>query len=57
MEGEHLKLVKSADANYMRTLENAIRVGEPVLLEVLASCLWISVSVAVLFIHKFLTVN
>ncbi|EDV29505.1 uncharacterized protein TRIADDRAFT_51924 [Trichoplax adhaerens] len=33
MEGERLKLVKSTDVNYMRTLENAIRVGEPVLLE------------------------
>lgn len=38
MEGERLKLVKSTDANYMRTLENAIRVGEPVLLEVHSSC-------------------
>ncbi len=33
MEGSKLKRVKASDANYMRTMERAIRVGEPALLE------------------------
>ena len=34
MEAEHkLKIIKLSDPNYMRTLENAIKVGVPVLLE------------------------
>ena len=28
-----LKIIKLTDANYLRTLENAIRIGTPVLLE------------------------
>lgn len=28
-----LKIIKLSDANYLRTLENAIRIGTPVLLE------------------------
>ena len=34
MEGVKLKVVHAADPNYMRTMERAIRVGEPVLLQV-----------------------
>ena len=34
MEGRNgLKVIKLTDANYLRTLENAIRIGTPVLLE------------------------
>eukprot|EP00058_Branchiostoma_floridae_P021107 XP_002606597.1 hypothetical protein BRAFLDRAFT_120109 [Branchiostoma floridae] len=33
MEGERLKTLQAADPNYLKILENAIRVGEPVLLE------------------------
>eukprot|EP00983_Pelagomonas_calceolata_P101891 1158747-Pelagomonas_calceolata.AAC.4 len=29
-----LRVIKLSDANFLRTLENAIRVGSPVLLEV-----------------------
>ena len=32
MEGSVLKTVQASDPNYMRTMERAIRVGEPVLL-------------------------
>lgn len=34
MEGSQLKRESASDPNFMRTLERAIRVGEPVLLEV-----------------------
>ena len=34
MEGNRLKVIQAADPNYMRTLERAIRMGEPVLLQV-----------------------
>ena len=34
MEGTKLKVVQAADPNYMRTMERAIRVGDPVLLQV-----------------------
>ncbi|XP_023930267.1 dynein heavy chain 6, axonemal [Lingula anatina] len=33
MEGTKLKIVQASDPNYMRTMERAIRVGEPVLLQ------------------------
>lgn len=34
MEGRNgLKVIKLTDPNYLRTLENAIRIGTPVLLE------------------------
>ena len=34
MEGSKgLKVIKLSDPNYLRTLENAIRIGTPVLLE------------------------
>ena len=34
MEGRNgLKKIKLSDPNYLRTLENAIRIGTPVLLE------------------------
>ncbi|XP_070577565.1 LOW QUALITY PROTEIN: dynein axonemal heavy chain 6-like [Ptychodera flava] len=33
MEGDELKVVQADDPNYMRTMERAIRVGEPVLLQ------------------------
>ena len=33
MEGTKLKVVQAADPNYLRTMERAIRVGEPVLLQ------------------------
>ena len=34
MEGRNgLKIIKLTDPNYLRTLENAIRIGTPVLLE------------------------
>ena len=33
MEGSKLKMVQAGDPNYMRTMERAIRVGEPVLLQ------------------------
>ena len=34
MEGKNgLKVVKLTDPNYLRTLENAIRIGTPVLIE------------------------
>ena len=34
MESQNgLKIIKLTDANYLRTLENAIRIGTPVLLE------------------------
>ena len=34
MEGKNgLKVIKLTDPNYLRTLENAIRIGTPVLLE------------------------
>lgn len=32
-EHNGLKKIKLTDANYLRTLENAIRIGTPVLLE------------------------
>ena len=34
MEGTRLKVVTATDPNYMRTLEAAVRVGEPMLLKV-----------------------
>ena len=34
MEGTRLKVVTASDPNYMRTLEAAVRVGEPMLLKV-----------------------
>lgn len=34
MEGSTLKQVPAKDPNMMRTMESAIRIGEPVLLEV-----------------------
>ncbi len=34
MEGAKLKIVQAADVNFMRTMERAIRVGEPCLLQV-----------------------
>lgn len=34
MEGSDLKRESASDPNFMRTLERAIRIGEPVLLEV-----------------------
>ena len=34
MEGDKLKVLRSSDPNYMRTMERAIRLGEPVLLKV-----------------------
>lgn len=39
MEGRNgLKVIKLTDSNYLRTLENAIRIGTPVLLEEV--CTW-----------------
>lgn len=38
MESQNgLKVIKLTDANYLRTLENAIRIGMPVLLEEVSS--------------------
>lgn len=34
MEGNRLKIVAITDPNYMRALETAIRVGNPILLKV-----------------------
>ena len=34
MEGTRLRIVTASDPNYMRTLEAAVRVGEPMLLKV-----------------------
>ena len=34
MEGSRLKVVAASDPNYTRTLETAIRVGDPMLLKV-----------------------
>jgi len=42
MEGTKLKIVQASDGNYLRTLERAIRVGEPVLLQVSYNVLIIS---------------
>ena len=42
MEGSDLKRVQANDPNFMRTMERAIRVGEPVLLEVNISILHLS---------------
>ena len=40
MEGRNgLKKIKLTDPNYLRTLENAIRIGTPVLLEEVISIL------------------
>ena len=33
MEGRKLNVVQASDPNYMRTMERAIRVGDPVLLQ------------------------
>lgn len=43
MEGRNgLKVIKLTDPNYLRTLENAIRIGTPVLLEeVWSMCMWV----------------
>ncbi len=34
MEGSKLKVLQTGDPSYMRTMERAMRVGEPVLLQV-----------------------
>ena len=40
MESQNgLKIIKLTDANYLRTLENAIRIGMPVLLEEVHVCI------------------
>ena len=42
MEGRNgLKIIKFTDANYLRTLENAIRIGTPVLLEEVCVCVYV----------------
>ena len=46
MEGVKLKIVQASDSNYMQTMERAIRVGDPVLLQVGVS--WCGLDLALL---------